>query len=235
MKSYLSLIPISAKVHRRRNRMTILCIVFAVFLVTAIFSVADMVTRGEHIAMINKHGNWHICLPNVSQDTAEEIRWYPDVTAAGFSSVFNSEGEQPYYVNEKKAVLYGTEEAYIKQIANGITEGNFPQKDDEVMLSPNAANALKAGPGDNITVHTPAGDRIFSVSGLGTDDKGYYEGQTYLVGVYMTQEAFSFLMAQNNIMDNDSTLYVQFKSAAKAAKAEKRTCGTLSAAGGKYF
>ena len=221
MKSYLSLIPISAKVHRRRNRMTILCIVFAVFLVTAIFSVADMVTRGEHIAMINKHGNWHICLSNVSQDTAEEIRMYPDVTAAGFSSVFNSEGEQPYYVNEKKAVLYGTEEAYIKQIANGITEGNFPQKDDEVMLSPNAANALKAGPGDNITVHTPAGDRIFSVSGLGTDDKEYYEGQTYLVGVYMTQEAFSSLMVQNNIADNDSTLYVQFKSAAKAAKAKK--------------
>ena len=31
MKSYLSLIPISAKVHRRQNRMTLLCIVFAVF------------------------------------------------------------------------------------------------------------------------------------------------------------------------------------------------------------
>ena len=36
MKSYLGLIPISAKVHRRQNRMTILCIVFAVFLVTAV-------------------------------------------------------------------------------------------------------------------------------------------------------------------------------------------------------
>jgi len=35
MKSYLSLIPISAKVHRRQNRMTLLCIVFAVFMVTA--------------------------------------------------------------------------------------------------------------------------------------------------------------------------------------------------------
>ena len=32
MKSYLSLIPISAKVRRRQNRMTILCIVLAVFL-----------------------------------------------------------------------------------------------------------------------------------------------------------------------------------------------------------
>ena len=42
MKSYLSLIPISAKVRRRQNRMTILCIVLAVFLVTAVFSMADM-------------------------------------------------------------------------------------------------------------------------------------------------------------------------------------------------
>ena len=42
MKSYLSLIPISAKVRRRQNCMTILCIVLAVFLVTAVFSMADM-------------------------------------------------------------------------------------------------------------------------------------------------------------------------------------------------
>ena len=41
MKSYLSLIPISARVRRRQNRMTLLCIIFAVFLVTAIFSVDD--------------------------------------------------------------------------------------------------------------------------------------------------------------------------------------------------
>jgi hypothetical protein len=40
MKSYLSLIPISAKVRRLQNRMTILCIVIAVYLVSAIFSVA---------------------------------------------------------------------------------------------------------------------------------------------------------------------------------------------------
>ena len=47
MKSYLSLIPISAKVRRRQNRMTILCIVLAVFLVSAIFSVADMMLRTQ--------------------------------------------------------------------------------------------------------------------------------------------------------------------------------------------
>jgi ABC-type antimicrobial peptide transport system permease subunit len=57
MKSYLSLIPISAKVHRRQNRMTLLCIIFAVFLVTAVFSMADMSVRMETARLLAKHGS----------------------------------------------------------------------------------------------------------------------------------------------------------------------------------
>ena len=57
MKSYLSLIPISAKVHRRQNRMTLLCIIFAVFLVTAVFSMADMGVRMETTRLLNKNGS----------------------------------------------------------------------------------------------------------------------------------------------------------------------------------
>ncbi|SHK27673.1 FtsX-like permease family protein [Anaerocolumna jejuensis DSM 15929] len=54
MKSYLSLIPISAKVHRRQNHKTLLCIIFAVFLVTAVFSMADMGVRMETSRLLNK-------------------------------------------------------------------------------------------------------------------------------------------------------------------------------------
>ena len=57
MKSYLSLIPISAKVHRRQNRMTLLCIIFSVFMVTAIFSMAEMGARMEQARLMEKHGN----------------------------------------------------------------------------------------------------------------------------------------------------------------------------------
>ena len=60
MKSYLSLIPISAKVRRRQNRMTILCIVLAVFLVSAIFSVADMMLRTQMNRAAGKDGSWHL-------------------------------------------------------------------------------------------------------------------------------------------------------------------------------
>ena len=57
MKSYLSLIPISAKVHRRQNRMTLLCIVFAVFLVTSVFSMAEMGVRMEQKRLAERHGS----------------------------------------------------------------------------------------------------------------------------------------------------------------------------------
>lgn len=55
MKSYLSLIHISAKVQRRQNRMTLLCITFAVFLVTAVFGMADMGARMEQTRLLEKH------------------------------------------------------------------------------------------------------------------------------------------------------------------------------------
>ena len=56
MRSYLSMIPISAKVHKRQNRMTIWCIIIAVFLVTAVFSMTEMAVRQEANRLVAKHG-----------------------------------------------------------------------------------------------------------------------------------------------------------------------------------
>ena len=85
MKSYLSLIPISAKVRRRQNRMTIFCIIISVLLVTTIFSVADMFLRTKGDELQDKHGNWHIQLENISQSVGDEISGRSDVTAVGWS------------------------------------------------------------------------------------------------------------------------------------------------------
>lgn len=60
MRSYLSLIPISAKVRRRQNRMTLLCIIFAVFMVTAIFGMAEMGARMELSRLSQKHGDFSL-------------------------------------------------------------------------------------------------------------------------------------------------------------------------------
>lgn len=60
MNSYLSLIPISAKVHKRQNRMTLLCIIFAVFMVTAVFSMVEVGIRMEQTRLLSKHGEFSL-------------------------------------------------------------------------------------------------------------------------------------------------------------------------------
>lgn len=103
----------------------ILCIVFSVLLVTTIFSAADMTIRGKSVMMQEKHGRWHIQLENISRDIAEEISNRPDVTEVGWSSVFNSDADQPYTIDGRKAALYGTDNIYLSQLADGMEEGIF--------------------------------------------------------------------------------------------------------------
>ncbi len=102
MKSYLSLIPISAKVKKRQNRMTILCIVLAVFLVTIIFSMADMGIRAEKINMIYKHGNWHIKLLETDEQTARKICADATVAAASWYDGINYNIDKDYHIDGKK-------------------------------------------------------------------------------------------------------------------------------------
>ena len=81
MRSYLSLIPISAKVRKRQNRMTMLCIIISVLLVTMIFSMADMAIRMERMRVVEEHGNWHIMLKELSEQQIEQIAQRTDVLA----------------------------------------------------------------------------------------------------------------------------------------------------------
>ena len=216
MRSYLSLVSISGKVRKRQNRMTIFCVIISVLLVTTIFSVADMWIRASSEGLQQKHGNWHIRLENISQDTAEEISRHPDVAAIGWSETFNTDGDQPFYIGEKKAALYGTDSIYLAELVNALEEGALPQGDNDVMLSSNARLALDVKIGDHVTVKTPSGDTDFTVCGFGSDDAEYYQGQTYMVAVYMMRDAYISIMEQNHIPINPSC-YIQFQDVSKAS------------------
>ncbi len=216
MKSYLSLVPISGKVRKRQNRMTIFCVIISVLLVTAIFSVADMWIRASSEGLQQKHGNWHIRLENISQDTAEEISRRPDVAAIGWSETFNTDADQPFYIGEKKAALYGADSIYLAELVNALEEGSLPQGDNDIMLSSNARLALDVKIGDHVTVKTPSGDTDFTVCGFGSDDAEYYQGQTYMVAVYMMRDAYISIMEQNHLPINP-TCYIQFQDVSKAS------------------
>jgi putative ABC transport system permease protein len=197
MKSYLSLIPISAKVHRRQNRMTLLCIIFAVFLVTAVFSMADMGVRMEKTTLLNKHGNWHIQLKNISEGVVEQIGSRTDIAAMSWYDVINYNREDDYYIGDRKAVLYGVDETYITDIRNCLSEGSYPQSDTEIMLSPNAKTALGINIGDSVTINTPSGSMNYTVSGFGEDDVG--SNSLYdTISTYMNQTAFYKICAMND-------------------------------------
>ncbi|MEY8332415.1 ABC transporter permease [Lachnospiraceae bacterium 47-T17] len=216
MKSYLSLVPISGKVRKRQNRMTIFCVIISVLLVTTIFSVADMWIRTQSEGLQQKHGNWHIRLENISQVIAEEISRRPDVAAIGWSETFNTDGDQPFYIGEKKAALYGADSIYLAELVNALEEGSLPQGDNDVMLSSNARLALDVKIGDHVTVKTPSGDTDFTVCGFGSDDAEYYQGQTYMAAVYMMRDAYIGVMEQNHLPINPSC-YIQFQDVSKAS------------------
>lgn len=79
MKHYLDLIPISTKTHKKQNRMSVICIVLSVFLVTTIFGMADMFIRSQILQAQRDDGNWHIVLREISAEDATLIAGRPNI------------------------------------------------------------------------------------------------------------------------------------------------------------
>ena len=220
MKSYLSLIPISAKVRRRQNRMTILCIVIAVFLVSAIFSVADMMLRTQMNRAAGKDGSWHLQIAGITQSQAEQLAQQPDVVCAGAGAVFNEDGKEDYRLNGKRVVLYGCDAQFLRVNRSAAFEGTFPEQDGEVLLGKGAARIFGVAIGDSVTLKLPDGQsRTLTVTGIGGVDESYYEMQFALVDIYLPQETFESLLTGQGEALPQTVYDLQYTSAAKAAKA----------------
>ena len=210
MKSYLSLIPISAKVHRRQSRMTRICIILAVFLVTAIFSLLEMWTNGQITAMRSNHGDWHIVLQNMPEDKAEQIIDNSDVAYSSWYDVINENADCNYYINGKNVVLYGVEEAYVTDMMNYPLEGSYPQNEKEIAISADAKELFNVQTGDNIILNTPAGDFNYIISGFYEDDEEFND---IIDGtcIYMCRATFDEVRNLNSI-EPASQFYVRFQS-----------------------
>lgn len=209
MKSYLSLILISARVHRRQSRMTRICIILAVFLVTAIFSLAEMWTDGEITAMRSKHGDWHIVLQNMPEDQAKQIIDNSDVAYFSWHDEINANADCSYYINGKNVVLYGVEETYVKDIMKYPLEGSYPQTEKEIAVSADAKKIFDVQIGDDILLNTPAGDFSYTISGFYEDDEEFndmIEG----VCLYMCRATFDKVQSLNGI-EPVSQFYIRFQ------------------------
>lgn len=216
MKSYLELIPISAKVKRKQNRMTIICIILSVFLVSAVFSMADMGIRAEKTNMISKHGNWHVCLRNTDDSIAENVFVRPDISAASWYDSINYKIDKDYFINGKKAAVCGVDKAYITDIRPSEFEGTFPQSAQEVMLTSNAKDILGIHIKDNITINTPSGDMHYTVSGFKYDESAvFYDA----VVAFMNKQAFTAALDFTGSEDSFPEYYIRFNKHTNIQKA----------------
>lgn len=224
MKSYLSLIPISAGVRRKQSKKIILCIVLAVFLVTVIFSLAEAGLKMELNASVDKKGYWHICVKGIQEGDAREIAGRDDVAAASWYNVLNLDEDlnmdKEYYMEGARTALCGIEDSFIGEIMHYFSEGAHVGNGNEVILTENARELLGVETGDRITLNTPAGDYDFVISGFRITGGGKYVssngGQTSAllvkddqIGAFMDIETFRSICEDNGETGNPQ-YYIRF-------------------------
>ena len=214
MKSYLSLIPITAKNRRKQNRLTLICIVLAVFLVASIFSMADIWINGEKEALMKKHGNYHVILSGISPDQAERIACQSNVSAAAWYCGFGEDIYEGYTIDKNRVVFCAADPSYFRDIRQWETEGELPQNGDEVMLGVAAKKACDLHLDDNIVINTPSGDFSYKISGFCTDDEEYAD----MICVYMDRSAATKLCGANG-EEAETVYYVQFAEGTKLRNA----------------
>lgn len=221
MKSYLSLIPISARIKKKQNKMTIICIILAVFLVTAIFSMADMELRSQKIRAISDYGNWHITLKNISENDAEQISARDDVKVSSWYASLNYRLKDDYYIGTKRTAICGIEEPVITDIlSDGITEGKYPKNNNEIMLTENAKDSLNINLGDSVSLKTPRSEEIFTVSGFSASTA--MTNKADAVVALMPLDTYSHFYSEATetaLEDSDKVYYVQFKERCNIKKA----------------
>ncbi len=214
MKSYLDLVPISAKAHRKQNRMSVICIVLAVFLVTAIFGMADMHIKGQILQAQQEKGNWHIGIRGISDEDANLIASRPEVATVADYGVLNYRGEQGYTLSGKNVVICGSNESAVTEIFTTLDNGTFPANENEALVTNNAKNMLHLEIGEQIVITMPDGsEKLYTISGFMNNAAKLMSEDAY--GIFLTTESFRAIYPDGTGSNPaDHTMrYVQFKSA----------------------
>lgn len=213
MKSYLDLVSVSAKILKRQNRRSVICIVLSVYLVTGIFGMADMFVRSQIRQAKREYGTWHIAVKGISDEEAAMISARPDVANSSRYGVLNYRGDQNYSLNGKNLIICGSEESFAeKLLVDFIREGNFPKGKMEALITENARSRLGVRTGDQVAVLLPDGsERFYTISGFAGDASKTMSEDSY--GLFLTTEGFRSLYADtksSRLEDYNSVLYVQF-------------------------
>lgn len=211
MKSYLSLIPAYARVHRKQNRMTLLCIIFSVFLVTAVFGMADMELRSQRLQAITRYGNWHIQIKDLSDEDAAIIARRPDVAVSSWYNVLNYRLKEDYFISGKRTAVCGIEPSMLTLMEYDLTEGAFPETEQQIILTNASKEMLGAELGDSITLQTPEGDSLsYRISGFGMDNEAAMKADAVIAFLPLSSFQSLYHSIHDTAEDADMVYYIQF-------------------------
>ncbi len=165
MNSYLGLVSEYAKVHKKKNRLTVICIAISVMLVTAIFGMADMSIKAQINEYIRQNGNFHATIIGTSDSIAEQIDNRDDVKVSGFSRVTEDTNFQG-----KELFVQGGEQDMAEQMNLNVTEGTYPASTQEALLDRLGLEQFNLSIGDTIEVSFSDGHtRQFKITGTYRD------------------------------------------------------------------
>lgn len=209
MKSYLDLVKEYSRVHKKKNRITVLCIAIAVSLVTAIFGMADMSLRSQMISEIKSKGNWHLMLRNINDETAKLIGDRPDVAASGWIM-----GTHNGTLNGKILAVEGGNEAISKEMGIKIAKGCFPEKPNEALLDGLAMKEFHISLNDTIPVTLSDGTKkSLTIVGAYDDFSALKASDAH--GIYLSEEG----IRQTAGSTLSGKYFLKFKNNVKMEKA----------------
>lgn len=210
MKSYLDLIPVSYKIHKRQSRMTRICIFLSVFLVAVIFGMADMEIRSQKQQVIRNEGNWHAAFLHLDDEQAALIAARPEVDAASRYETLNYRMDTGYLLGGNETVICGMDKSFQELIpAGSIVEGSYPEGDNTVVLTRNAKERLGVEIGSTISLMKPdhtASELI--VSGFMGDTSMLMSNDA--VGICMNIQGLRNLAPEAGQDETGTMLYVRF-------------------------
>jgi len=205
VKSYLDLIPQYEKAHRKNSRISVLCIVLSVLLVTTIFSMADMALRAQKGYFIKTNGEYHISLTDIDAQTANVIGARLDVSLCGWTYQ-GSAG----MIGEKPVVFAGANESTFSVLTEmNRRSGIYPARADEALLDQAALEQLGLAVGDSVTVTVPDGSqKEYLITGVLENMGSLLSADVY--GMVLTEDGFREIADRN--AEDGSSFRIQFKS-----------------------
>ena len=210
MKHYLDLIKISAGQRRKENRMTRLCIVLAVFLVTVIFGMADMEMRAQRIQARKTDGSWHAAF-QVEAEQGALLSARPEIRRAARYGTLNYHLKDGYLLQGTETGVCGFDLEFQEMIPDArVSEGTFPETDREAVVNENIRARLGTGVGDTVELTTPGGDtKQYLVTGIAENTALTAELDAFCI--FLNVDGFLDLYGEEDSADQELLYYVEFR------------------------